>query len=286
MKGGLGNQLFQYAFARSIQQKYGYENIVLDISELDGNRDREYALDGFNIPEDCVNICVDNRYARYSRRRNPLLKIGMHFCPEFVYKTGSKNNIYIWDECEYIDIYKEIDSKRDIVINGYWQSEKYFSDIKDILRKDLEFDEHDRYEKIDVYNRIANSDSTCIHVRLGDYVNNSYYNTYGPEYYKEAIERVREKSDSKFFVFSDDIKGAKEMLSPMCSDMEFVEYEGRDTLSDFFLMSQCTNFVMANSSYSWWAQYLGTEKNIVIAPSKWTRTNECKDIYMDNWILI
>ena len=104
MKGGLGNQLFQYAFARNIQLKYGYDGIILDISELDGIRDRKYALQDFELPGNCVTTCSDNRYARYSRRRNPFLRAGMHICPKVVYDVGTFGNAFIWDRTELIDI--------------------------------------------------------------------------------------------------------------------------------------------------------------------------------------
>ena len=286
MKGGLGNQLFQYAFARNIQLKYGYDRIILDISELDGIRDRKYALQDFELPGNCVTTCSDNRYARYSRRRNPFLRVGMHICPKVVYDVGTFGNAFIWDRTELIDIDKRIKSGKDVVINGYWQSAKYFPDVSDTLKKDLKLIRREAYEKLDIYKKIRGTDSTCIHVRLGDYVNMSYYNTFGVEYYKDAIERVKEKKDSEFFVFSDDIEGAKKMLAPFYPELNFVAYDGQDTLSDFFLMSQCKNFIMANSSYSWWAQYLGEEKNIVTAPKRWTSSDACEDIYMDNWIRI
>ena len=286
MKGGLGNQLFQYAFARNIQLKYGYEDMVLDVSELDGIRDREYELSGFDIPEDVVRLCRDNRYAAYSRRRNPLLKVGMHFCPKVVYDVGSKTNKFIWDECDHADIDKKINPAKDVVINGYWQSEKYFLDNSGNIKSDLTVSGCEEYRKLDIYKAISSTNSTCIHVRLGDYVNVPYYDTFGVEYYIKAIEYMKERTDSTFFVFSDDTEGARKLLSPLSANIEFVEYEGQKTLSDFFLMSQCKNFIMANSSYSWWAQYLGNDKDIVIAPKKWTGTGDCKDIYMDKWVLI
>ena len=286
MKGGLGNQLFQYAFARNIQLKYGYNNIILDVSELDGIKDREYELDKFVLPDECVKVYKGNEYAAYSRRRNLLLKFGMRFLPKSVYNLEAKGNKFIWDNSEYVNVDDKINKSADVVINGYWQSEKYFIDNVDTIFNDLKIEDTGRFEKSDIYKAISGTNSTCIHVRLTDYLNISEYNTFGIEYYKQGIEYVKERTDSTFFVFSDDVEAAQKMLSPLAEKMQFVKYKGQDTLSDFFLMSQCNNFIMANSSYSWWAQYLGKKKDIVVAPKKWNKSNECEDIYMDEWILI
>lgn len=286
MKGGLGNQLFQYAFARNIQLKYGYNNIILDVSELDGIKDREYELDKFILPNECVKIYKGSGYAAYSRRRNILLKFGMHFFPKFVYNLEAKGNKFIWDNSEYINVDDKINKSDDVVISGYWQSEKYFMENAGTIYNDLKIEDIGEFKKCDIYKSITSTNSTCIHVRLTDYLNISEYNTFGIEYYKHGIEYVKERADSTFFVFSDDVEGAKKMLSPLAENIQFVNYNGQNTLSDFFLMSQCNNFIMANSSYSWWAQYLGKKKDIVVAPKKWNKSNECEDIYMDEWILI
>ncbi len=286
LKGGLGNQLFQYAFARCLQLRLGYEKIIIDTADVDGIVGRPYELDKFSLPETVVTICSDNRYACYSRRRNLILRCLMRICPDFAFKWGSNRNCFHWDSDGYVDIGNKINRNHDLVINGYWQSEKYFTPVKDLIREEFRIKDLSDYKNNHYYHKITKSESTCVHVRLGDYQGMDLYSTFGVEYYREAIRLIKEKTNTTFFVFSDDIKGAKSLLGHDFPQLEYVEYEKQDTISDFYLMSQCRNFIMANSTYSWWAQYLGKDKNIVIAPKKWTSEDGGKDIYQSHWMLV
>ncbi len=266
LKGGLGNQLFQYAFARSLQLRYGYDSIILDIADVDGHVGRPYDLNNFSLPYDIVRTCSDNRYACYSRRRNLFLRCMMRICPGVAFKWGRKKNCFHWDFDRYVSIDNFIETNRDIVINGYWQSEKYFQSISGVVKSEFLMRDTDSLLKNEYYKEITDSNSTCVHVRLGDYQGLKLYSTYGIEYYREAIRLILKKTDTTFFVFSDDIKGAKALLSDEFPLLKYVSYDNQSGISDFFLMSQCNNFIMANSTFSWWAQYLGKKKDIVIAP--------------------
>lgn len=286
LKGGLGNQLFQYAFARCLQLKYGYDEIVLDIADVDGHVGRPYELENFLLPKDIVTTCSDNRYARYSRRRNLVLRCMMRICPNVAFKLGKRNNCFHWDFDKYLAVENFVDTNKDIVINGYWQSEKYFRSVSDVVKSEFIIKDISYYLKNRYYTEITDSNSTCVHVRLGDYQGLKLYSTYGIEYYRAAIRLIQKKVETTFFVFSDDIKGAKALLSDEFPQLNYVSYYNQSGISDFYLMSQCNNFIMANSTFSWWAQYLGNRKNFVIAPKKWTSEDGGKDIYQDHWILV
>ena len=290
MRGGLGNQLFEYACARSLQLKYGYNKIIMDISELKRN-DMLFELGNFNLPRNIYNICLDNRYWRYSRLRNLFLRFTMHYFPNLILYWGKERNIFIWDGDNYIgdEIGSNLDLDKNLVLSGYWQSEKYFKDNIDIIKDELDVRSGIEHISNNYLKRIRKSNATCIHVRLGDYLKGNRYSTFGPEYYRKAIEMIKINEcfqDNHFFVFSNDIRNARKIINYRDLDMDFVEYEGQNAITDFFLMQQCDNFIMANSTYSWWAQYLGKKKRTVIAPKTWTINNENRDLYSNNWILI
>lgn len=180
-------------------------------------------------------------------------------------------------------------------ISGYWQSEKYFSQIENIIRTTFEF------KNIDAQNRnlaeeINSQNSVSLHLRRGDYLGNSLYSGICTnEYYMKAVDEivinVTKKEDLFFYVFSDDKKYATEFINKLNYPALLIDFNnGSDSYKDMYLMSQCKHNIIANSSFSWWGAWLNTNPNkIVIAPSKWYNVeneNRYRDIVPDNWIKI
>lgn len=281
LKGGLGNQMFQYAMGRSLQLKCGEKDteLVLDLSEIKENSDRTFALSAFNYSKEAKIIKKKINWF-YSRRYNPALRVGMKLCPVVTHKIMRIFNGFCWDGEDYIEVK---DNKT--YYHGYWQSEKYFAPYKDVILSEFTFKDDVMPKDLEIAELIRNSESVCVHIRLGDYLSTNLA-VCTPEYYFKGIEKIKEMVENPvFFVFSDDIENAKKILGDG-DRMHYVSGD-RSNYQDMQLMSMCRHFVISNSTFSWWAQYLaGENRGTVVAPSQWNKVIECKDIYLDDWITL
>ncbi len=179
--------------------------------------------------------------------------------------------------------YNKIPKKNNICLSGYFQSEKYFKEYKDLIRSYFEPNDQVKNKLISKYSNILNKETCALHVRRGDYVNNSYHNVCDTDYYIRAMKKIKElKHIDNFLVFSDDINWCKENLKGL------IYIEGNLDIEDIFLMSMCNNFIISNSSFSWWGSWLSTSENkITIAPTKWfgkASKNDDKDVYREDMI--
>lgn len=278
---GLGNQLFQYACGRAIQEMYKGE-LYLDIADFKIN-ERKYSLNNFKLNENIKIIEEDNTFSNL--RKNLLLKILYKLFPNITFKIQSKFGKYLYFGERYIKIAKNFTNN--YYLYGYWQSEKYFENIKSIIKKEIVLKNPLQGDKLNLIKEIENKNSVAIHIRRGDYTTNKLYKDICDEnYYKDAIQIIKEKVDDPvFYVFSNEIDWVKENWK-FDANIIFVDIENKD-FEELEIMKHCKHFIIANSSFSWWAQYLSDNKNkIVIAPKKWYNNNKKTDIYMNNWIKI
>lgn len=163
----------------------------------------------------------------------------------------------------------------DVVLDGYFQSEKYFSDCKDIIRKEFTFRNQSTYK--------VPSSSCSIHVRRGDYLKlQNHHPICDMNYYTKAMEII--KADN-YLIFSDD--------PAWCSDNfkgdQFTVISGNSSSRDMQIMSQCDNHIIANSSFSWWGAWLNNNKNkIIYAPKNWfkNKTICTDDLIPKSWKII
>ena len=128
-------------------------------------------------------------------------------------------------------------------------------------------------------------DSVAIHVRRGDYVNNEVHETIGIKYFKQSIDKIKTMTNNPhFFVISDDISWCKNNLKiPRCVYVDFTENE----IEDFEIIKLCTHKIISNSTFSWWAAFLGEKnKSITICPKKWTNKTKSTSLQLPNWIKI
>ncbi len=276
LKGGLGNQMFQYALGRSLAEKNNTE-LCLDIGFYHKKNNslpkREFLLDRFKITYKKLSNSTDNgqlfsplRFFRWQNRPKVLVETSFAFNPTILEK---KDNIYL---------------------DGYWQSEKYFKQIDDIIQQDftLKCDPSPKYE--DLLKLISNTQSVSIHIRRGDYVENlktaSIHGICSLNYYKKAVNYIQKVlGDIEVFVFSDDLDWVKENLF-LDVPVHFMD-NINDPEIDLFLMSSCKNQIIANSTFSWWAAWLNPNKEkIVIAPNRWFRdeSRTSIDIIPNSWI--
>jgi hypothetical protein len=175
--------------------------------------------------------------------------------------------------------------KNDTDIFGYFQSEKYFAPYKNTIREDLILGQTINSFVLEYLLKIS-TPTVSIHIRKGDYVNNSYYTQLDKTYYTEAINYLALKiGHFSCVVSSDDIKWCKENFN-----IDNAIYTTYSTILDFAIMKACDHNIIANSSFSWWAAWLNSnQQKIVIAPNKWFGAGvdlNTKDLLPNEWIKI
>lgn len=285
IQGGLGNQMFQYAIARALETDR-MRNVYLDVSFYEENKvstetytARKFELDIFKqLRADILS----------TRQKKMLLSRGVYYrCMRAL--LGLTPVIVKQKENEFI----EMPSVKNIYLDGYFQSEKYFRSIRKDLYKDFQFPEPDERNKL-LIEKMSGEKSVSIHVRRGDYVHlasvNNYHGVLPLDYYKQAITLL-ETTDSgmTYYIFSDDPEYVN-------NNFDFLPYkvlvdwnQSADSWKDMMLMQACKHHVVANSSFSWWGAWLSREKGVTIAPSKWFSDSEVyniDDIVPDSWQVI
>ncbi len=277
--GGLGNQMFQYALARSLHEQ-GYK-IKLDISAFGS-----YKLHGgYQLLK--YNISIPIATAEEINK----LKINRFFVAfeKYLHIPFSK-----WIQEKTFLFQKNLITSDNVYISGYFQTEKYFLKIRDILLEEFVLTQSiSTYTNI-MKDSIENTEqSVSLHVRRGDYIHNPIaLKTHGVcslEYYQTAIDFLEKQySNITFFLFSDDIDWVRENLSAKNSVVVSSE-EKRLPHEDIYLMSLCSHNIIANSSFSWWGAWLNQNpKKIVIAPKKWFADKKLQkqsdDIIPESWL--
>jgi virulence-associated protein VapD len=286
LKGGLGNQLFQYAAGR--QLAHIHNTIVkLDTTAYYYGGPRQFELRHFNIQE---NIATSQEIKKLTEVRQNRLQKLLH---TILYNHPKLSpNHFRYNKTQYkADFLKLPDN---IYLEGYWQSEKYFSDIKDILRQEFTFKQTPDETSQKLTNQITRVNSVSIHVRRGDYVEDSKaaqsHSLCQMQYYYDCIKYITQKvNNPHFFIFSDDIDWCRNNLKVL-NDVKYVAHNRSDkAYEDLRLMSLCRHHIIANSSFSWWGAWLSTNNDkIVFAPKKWfaSKNFNIDDIVPTGWIKI
>lgn len=288
--GGFGNQMFQYAAGRRAAYKNNTE-LKLDTSWFknpEGATKRDYSLNIFNIEE-----------AFATKEEINKLKGGNQDLLVLFYKKILKFTKPYYKQSYVVQRFFHFD-KNILKVNdktylqGHWVSERYFKDIKNIIKREFTFKDKPDVANQKMINRIKSCNSISIHIRRGDYVfdekTNKYHGVCDLDYYFRAVDLIAKKvKKSYFFIFSDDIKWAKQNLYLKFPCVYVDHNTGKKDYEDMRLMSECKHNIIANSSFSWWGAWLNQNKNkIVIAPKKWFQDEsiDTKDLTPDSWIKI
>jgi hypothetical protein len=279
--GGLGNQMLQYAYAKALQQK-GHE-VKIDISAFETYKlHGGYQLDKYNIDLDSSTKDENDKFYKNTFFYKVLRRFGMDFSRRIKEKSLLFDNRFLEiEDNSYLD--------------GYFQCEKYFKDIREIILKQFTINQEVSNYTKEIENKIQNSQNSCsLHIRRGDFVNSTNINIHGAcdiEYYKKAMKYLEEKVENiNYFIFSDDIEWVKENLA-IQNAIYIDSKEKRIPHEDIYLMSLCKNNIIANSSFSWWGAWLNqNEKKMVIAPKRWFADDklesQSKDIVCESWVKI
>lgn len=271
IKGGLGNQLFAYAAARRLALVNNAELIIDDVTGFsrDYQYKRQYALDRFCIP---VRTATSNeRLEPFDRYQRGLVK----------WISGKKpflERSYLEQEGINFDR-RLLDLKvsRTLYLDGLWQSENYFKDIEQNIRDDLRITPPQDAENLQMADEIANCNAVALHVRWFEDSNSVGVHNLSIEYYQKAIALIEQKVDSPhYFLFSDNPEAASKKIDLPEQNVTFVSHNlgDRNAYADLWLMSQCQHFITANSTFSWWAAWLGSDRSKVITTPLCLATTE------------
>ena len=274
-KGGLGNQMFQYAFYKSLGKGGAKTKLYI------GDFDIEQMHNGFELDK---IFAISDNYATKQDRDN-LAKNGILF--KILRKLKLYNSYYIERDFSYNNNYLKYTGN--CFFDGYWQSEKYFSNCMDEIRHDFEFPALDHKNML-IAKEIELVNSVSIHVRMGDYVNHPLHGGICTlEYYKKAIESIHTKiTNPVFYIFSNNISWCQQNLS-LPNAIYVMGNEEKNSYKDMYLMSLCKHNIIANSSFSWWGAWLNSNPNkMVIAPKKWFNDPKMntKDLIPEKWYKI
>ena len=302
--GRIGNQMFQYATVKAYKRKYHLDDdIVLDFSKLKllGTKEEGFfdQLSFFNISD----------YKTGKIKQNTKIKSKVMYHKIKIYYILKKNEkkIYEYETKKQDKLNKNgifyfsygyynfpNTNKKNKYFYGDFESPKYFNNIKEELLKDFTPKEKELKKNEEMYKQIKNSNSICISIRRGDFVTNPEFKkkhlVCDSSYYYDAMKKMNELvKNPQYVVFSDDVEWCKNNIDfPKNTLFE----DGTDPIWEKLrLMYSCKHFIISNSTFSFWAQYLSRNKNkIVIAPDKWKNYSYKKDgsfdIYEDSWITI
>lgn len=280
--GGLGNQMFQWAFGKAFSQRSGQEVYFDNYAYRIKGYDRTFGLQNFNAE---VNL---------KRRREKKRNIFYNFFVKPHFKKDKIEEVII-DKCVVEQANLKFDEsllclESPVYIEGFFQSEKYFADIADQIKRGFSLKTPLNQNNLDMLEKIKNSNAISLHVRRGDYLNDEDdWGICSKKYYQMAVELIVKEANitnPSLFIFSDDYQWVSENLKFDC-EMFFVNINGPDeAYFDLELMKNCKHNVIANSSFSWWGAWLNeNSQKIVVAPKPWFKNLEKEhDIVPQDWL--
>lgn len=287
ISGGLGNQMFQFATAFA-KAKSCDTKISIDLTEInikDGKVDFTYR--DFEL-ESIFNI------SNYFVTKNKSNFIVGNSIKDKIIRKFVNSSFLIEKDLRYDK--KIIDLSKNSYLEGYFQSELYFKEFEKEIRNQFTFKAKKNKNTLKIVKDINNSKSIAIHIRRGDYISNKSINnihgTCSLDYYLEALKHF-DLNNFQIYFFSDDIEWVKSnFLFLDQKKCNFIDWNSdKESWQDMYIMSKCENFIIANSSFSWWGAWLSTNKNKkIIAPKKWfndhLKNEQTKDLIPASWVLV
>ena len=256
--GQLGNQMFQYGALKGIATKHGYEYIIpkhdIFVDAL-GNKLRTELFDAFDFD----------------------VKVGILNVPEQKYLQEP--------HFEYSSKFVK-ECPDNISLLGFFQSEKYFKNVKKELKKDFTFKKQIRAECADIIDELFD-DPIALHIRRGDFlINSANHHNLSMSYYENALKKFHHTRQVIIFTDDPDWAGAQDLFK----QDRFVISQNNGAYHDMYLMSKCTDFIIANSTFSWWSAWLCENPDkVVVCPDKWFGVNNqdkyIKDLYPREWLV-
>jgi len=259
--GGLGNQLFQYAFFLALAQKF--KHVKADLIDFE-----DYKLhNGFEL-ETIFNIKLPEIS---SFERNIYTRNNGSWLWRKLRRIYNTKNAYLEESPQFAYSEQIFEDSKSHYYWGYWQHIDYLTQVEQVLRQNLIFPTFVESENIRIQQIIQQENSISLHVRRGDYLNETLFKDIcNEEYYQKSIQYILETQESPVFViFSNDIPWCRSQFKNL--NAIFVEHNiSANSFRDLQLMSQCKHHIIANSSFSWWGAWLNENpEKIIISPKRW-----------------
>lgn len=272
MTGGFGNQLFAYACAYALAKEKNAD-LYMNTYMADNGMSRELGIDKLQIT---YKERITYKYKRDIVNRAVFNKIRRQKAIGWTTKILKEKQLFVYQP----DIFEQ---NRDVMLSGYWQTDKYFSKYADDLRKLFRPKELAQAAKKTIEQIHTMKNTVAVHIRRGDYLLSG--DELRLEYFQDAMKAMEERLDQvNYCFFSDDINWVKEKFGQKENYFFLSDEENMGYIDEFFCMVECEHDIISNSSFSWWAAYLNENSDkIVMAPiaSIWTG-----DFYPENWIKI
>lgn len=290
--GGLGNQMFQYAFALALKDHFPDEEILIDTSHFHYIFTNQWK--GTNLHN---GYEIDKIFPNANLQHASITQLAKvtYVMPNYILSRIIRKYFPI-RKSEYVQNRKDIFTylpnvftiKGDCYYEGNWESAKFYisnrSHIQDAFAHGTPNETNSNY-----INEIEATNSIGIHIRRGDYLNSSKWTGLCDlDYYKRGIvELLSDGLEHSFYIFSNDKDWCRENILPLCNGNKVVlvtENTGDMSCWDLFLMYHCKDLIIANSSFSWWAAFLNKRNGRIVAPKKWVNEDRVFDIWLDEWI--
>ena len=276
LKGGLGNQLFQYAIGKFISLNFEMP-LYFDLTSFNSDILRTFSLNVFA----CEFGIYEPRMKK--KRWNDFLKYAFYRTPTIIVEENFKFDSTVFNRV-----------KSETMLDGYWQSEKYFESIRACILNEITIKSVSESYLSFRKQIVSANNAIFIHVRRGDYISNpetlKFHGVKELDYYKAALTKVKSSLNSlSFFIFSDDIEYVKNNFA-WIGEYTIIDGNLKD-YEELMLMSECKHAIIANSSFSWWGAWLIKNPNkFVIAPERWFEDEamhkQSQDIIPASWMKI
>ncbi len=296
LSGGLGNQMFQYAAGLALAEHHRTV-LKLDVSWFRADPAYEahnrYALSCLNITEQFATQDEIDRIRGVKLTRTERWSVALARAMRLRRYAGRHATPGNWHQPPTFAFYPQFFEQPDnTYLNGMFQSEKFFSQVSNLLRAQFSFRYPPTPDVEALAARIRSGPSAAIHFRRGDYQRDATFartiGTLDPAYYQRAVRLIRERSpNATIYIFSDDIEGVAREFTP-AGPHEFVRcvkpWHAYDKIR---LMSLCDHIAIANSTFSWWAAWLNpSPEKLVIAPDPWfdDSPHDASDVVPAAWM--
>lgn len=280
--GGLGNQMFVYAMYLALKEAHPEEEVLLCRRSYKGYPlHNGYELDrifGIEAPEASLLQLAKVAYPFFNYKTWQLMR---HFFPQRKSMASGTTQIPF--------DYKEVTREDNAFYDGYWQNEKNFLPVRNMVIKAFTFSDLENEKNIALAEKLKSVRAASCHIRRGDYLTDPVYGVCNSYYYEKAVKELNATVNPDMYcIFSDDIEWCKENLVGLIGkdkEVIFVDWnKGKDSYRDMQLMSLCHYNIIANSSFSWWGAWLNNhEDKMVMAPEVWMNKPLVNDPICDRW---
>lgn len=284
LMGGLGNQMFQYAFGRRLAHER-QALLQMDGTYFESQSQRRYQLGCFRI-QAVFTAAMSLSDIAWEELEHRQVAVRTKTC-----LIGRGRGTLVREHRYFRYDPRALEAQGDIYLDGYWQNEKYFEPIAHLLREEFTFAKEPSEKNREILKQIHDAEAIAIHVRRTDYstnrITNQVHGVLGLSHYYTCIRRVAEAvGKPHFFVFSDDPEWVKNNLRIDHPYTVIDHNRPPDDHEDLRLMSACRHFVIANSTFSWWAAWLSAYSGKrVFAPRRWLAVDrfDTSDLCPSSW---